>query len=153
MPVPKEFLSLKIGEILVRKGWLKQEHCDKALQIQKKEEERPLIGKILLENGYVGSKQLYQGLALQHDMTFLDLDLVTIPEEVLRLVPHDVVRTHQVLPLVRQNDVLLIAIGNPKNIRAETEVRRFVRDSEVRNVLVCPDMLQEAILKYYGPLS
>ena len=147
----KEFLELKIGEILVRKEWLNQEHLEKCLQIQK--EDGRMIGQILVDNGHIGTKKLYQGLALQHNMTFLDLNLVTIPEETLQLIPNRVAHVCRFLPLIQRNALLLIAIADPKDIRAETEARRFVGHCEVRNVLVCPDDLTAALQKYYGPSS
>lgn len=55
----------RIGEILVEKGYLKQQHLDEGLAAQTRPGEKRLIGQILISRGYVKPAHIKIGLALQ----------------------------------------------------------------------------------------
>ncbi|MBI4860798.1 MAG: hypothetical protein HY815_11130 [Candidatus Riflebacteria bacterium] len=63
----------RIGEILVRRGWVKKEEIDYALGLQK-ESGVKRVGEILLGLGWLTAEQLSRAIAEQFQLEFLDLE-------------------------------------------------------------------------------
>jgi hypothetical protein len=55
----------RLGEILVKSGKLRQDHLDAVLQLHRKNAGLKKIGALLVENGFVSPKDLFNGLKLQ----------------------------------------------------------------------------------------
>ena len=147
----KKETPLRVGEILVRGSGLKWKQLETALEIQ--EETGAILGKILVEKGFVSRHDLYKALAVQFRMPFVDFHDVVISGEALRLVPKDVVYVHRFMPLGKKEGFFLIAVSDPKNVRAEEEVRKVIQGTEIARALACPEDIDQALLQYYGPLS
>jgi len=65
---------LRIGEILIKNGFLTQKQLDNALNIQKKQkDERKKLGEILIQSGVIKEEDLLESLAIQIDTTFLPM--------------------------------------------------------------------------------
>ena len=65
---------LRIGEILIKNGFLTKEQLDNALNIQKKQkDERKKLGEILIQSGVIKEEDLLESLAIQIDTTFLPM--------------------------------------------------------------------------------
>ena len=93
----KEASILYLGEILIRNQWVSWEAIGKALFLQREDDR--MLGDILLENNWVETNNLYQALAIQHNMPFVDLNQFTIPLEALKLVPRHIALERRILPL------------------------------------------------------
>jgi hypothetical protein len=55
----------RLGEMLVKSGFLTREHLEKALILFRKEAGLKKIGAVLVENGFVSPKNLFAGLKTQ----------------------------------------------------------------------------------------
>lgn len=152
--VKKGFLNqsqgdvLFLGEILIRNGWISWEHLAEALEIQ--QEDGRMLGEILLDKGFVEKRNLYGALAIQAKMPFVNLKELTVPHEVIESVSKKIVYENHVLPLMKRNNIFLVAISNPKDLRAGEVLKEIARDHEIRYALACPEDLDEAIRRYYG---
>lgn len=78
-----------------------------------------------------------------------DLDTMTIPAAVLKLVPEVVVREHKVLPLSFDGETIVLASVNADNI-ALADRLGFLLAKNVRLVPVPLDKLTRAIKRYFG---
>lgn len=74
------------------------------------------LGVILLERGLVSEEDLGQILADILDLPFVRLSRITIPEDLLRLVPEVVARKQRFVAYFRNEDGLHVATSDPANI-------------------------------------
>ncbi len=144
-----ESRSLCLGEILIKNGWLSWENLERGLEIQR--ENGSMLGEVLVKKGFVSNLNLYRGLAIQWGRPFVSFDKISIPASAIEAIPKHLVREYAIMPLLKKDGVLLIAVSNPHNINPELEIKKNVPDHEIRFVIAEPADLQAAILRYYGP--
>lgn len=144
----KEGSILFLGEILVRNKWISWEALEGALEIQRESGKR--LGDILLERNFVSKIDLYNALAIQHNIPFVKLDEFSAQPEALRLVPARIAIDQRILPLLRKDHVFVIAIGDPMQIVPQDDLRLAIEpECKVHFVLACPEHLDIALRRYY----
>ena len=62
--------EMRLGELLLKKGWISKEDLEEALVEQEKSGK--LLGRILINKGLIDEKQLYQALAEQDGVEFVE---------------------------------------------------------------------------------
>jgi hypothetical protein len=99
----------KIGEILVARGVVTAQDVDDALADQSAGDPSRL-GDILIAAGKLTPRQLAQGLAEQAGVPYTELPQLT--SAVLESVPLEFQRTHKLVPIRIEGDVLSIAMAD-----------------------------------------
>ena len=74
----------RIGQILLSKGEIDENQLDKALEIQKNNGD--VIGSILIQEGFITRDQLYKHLESQIGVSYINLEGIEVPEEIISLV-------------------------------------------------------------------
>ena len=143
---PAQMLSL--GELLVRNGWMSWDQLKEALAIQKKTGE--ILGAICITHGFVTPKDMYRALAIQANMAFIDFKKITVGEDVLGLIPKKFALDHRMMPVIKKNNAMLIAVSNPSDINCESELQKMIPDTKIHTGISCPEDIDEAIKRYYG---
>jgi type IV pilus assembly protein PilB len=136
-----------LGEILVRLGFCKPEHVQKALDYQQKN--GGLIGEALVQLKVIDGVQLAKGLAKQNAVPFVNLSKGTIPPETLALVSREVAQEHGVVPVKAGPEGLILAAGQPLDPFVLDNLR-FALNREVSWALATPEDFQAAMARYYG---
>jgi type IV pilus assembly protein PilB len=144
----KSLQVLHLGEILIKHKWLNWDQLSECLHIQ--QESGGVIGKILLAKRYITEKNLYHALAIQYDRTFVDLDKVQIDPQVIQKIPKPLAKEFGFMPLLFKTPYLFIAVSDPLDTRAETEVQKIFQGSEVRSGISGPADIRKALDRYYG---
>ncbi len=91
-----------------------------------------------------------QALASQLGFSYVDLDDMTPEDDILDMVPRNVVRKHGFIPLFIDDDQLLIASVDQPEHELEEELRlRY--GVPIRPVIATPRSIKQAIAKYYAP--
>ena len=154
----------KLGELLCEKSYLDQLRLESALAEQKVEHRR--LGQILLDLGYITEAQLNEALALQAGIERIDLTDVSISNEILTLIPAELVSKYNVLPLrfdkrnhaensaakqssQNNNKLLAVAMTDPFQPQVLEDLR-LVSGYPVRRYYADPKELENAIMKFYG---
>jgi type II secretory ATPase GspE/PulE/Tfp pilus assembly ATPase PilB-like protein len=145
----------KLGELLCEKSYLDELRLESALAEQKVEHRK--LGEILLKLGYVTQAQLNEALALQAGIERIDLTDVSISNEILTLIPAELVSKYNVLPLrfdKRNNGngsgkLLAVAMMDPFQPQVLEDLR-LVSGYPVRRYYADPKELENAIMKFYG---
>ena len=119
----------RLGEILYKKGYVGKEKLIAAIKKGKKERKR--LGEVLIADGVATEEQVYKALARQFGFDFVDLDSVEIPSDVTKLVPEDLVKKHQIIPLSQDNGELRIVIKDPMDLDT-LDLLRFRLNMEIR---------------------
>lgn len=108
---------IRVGEILKERGLIDDVQLSSALEIQGKW--GVPLGEVLVRLGLVREDQLLSVLAQQSGAPFVHIGDRLIDDEVLRLLPEDLVRNHNVLPLRVStrtvNPFLLVATPPPSD--------------------------------------
>ncbi|HEY4329852.1 MAG TPA: ATPase, T2SS/T4P/T4SS family [Phycisphaerae bacterium] len=104
----------EITDILVDVGALKPADAEKALQ-ESSRSRRPLH-EVILDLKMATEEEVTKALAYQYDMEYIDLDKSMMAASNFSLIPPDLIKKHQVLPLDKKDGVLRIVIGDPTDI-------------------------------------
>ena len=140
---------LPLGSLLVREGLITLEQLELALLDQ--EHARRRLGEILVDLGWVTSRDIAWALSQQYEMDFVDLAQGKIDEELARLLPAELARRYQALPVrLLPGGVLLMAIADPTDVGACDELRAAM-PAPIRLAVADWIELQRAIAEIHGP--
>ena len=81
----------------------------------------------LVSDGVVTEGQVASARAAQLGLPFVDLSEYPVDSAAVALVPMQLLRRHRVLPIGRDNDKLLLAMADPRDVLAIDDVRAAVR--------------------------
>ena len=137
----------KIGELLCDRSYLGETDLQTALFRQQDDQRK--IGQILLDSGFVSKTQISETLASQAGIDKVELDDITIPQEVLAAIPAEMVSKYNVLPIGRTNGRIDIAMIDPFQ-RQAIESLRLVTGCSIRRYYGSPIEMERAIMKFYG---
>jgi len=132
----------KLGEILYKAGIVKKESLIKAIKASKTENKR--LGQVLLELNLIDEETLTKAIAKQFGLKYVNLERANIPPEAMKLVPEDLVKRHNVLPLGMNNGKLRLVISDPLNLDAMDAVR-FRLNKELECYLASPSKIRSYI--------
>lgn len=143
---PAQMLSL--GEILVRHGWMSWDQLKEALATQKRTGQ--ILGEICIVSGFVTPKDMYRALAIQANMAFIDFKKIRVGEDVIGLIPKKFAYDHRMMPVIKKNNAMLIAISNPADVNCESELQKLIPDTQIHTGIASPEDIDEALKHYYG---
>ena len=139
-------MSNKIGELLLKNNVITRQQLDEALAVQKQTGGR--IGSILLKQGVITEKQLLQFLSEQFNVPAIKLSEFKIDPELLKLIPAEVVRKYNIMPLALKNSTLIVAMVDPTNIFAIDDIK-FLTGYRVEPMIASENAIMNAIETYY----
>ena len=103
----------------------------------------------LLEKGFIKEEPLYDMLADEFGMTFVDLTTATIDSQALVGMPQKLVHRRNILPIARQNGTLVVATGDPYDAYALDELSTLT-GLTVQPVLGSPREISRLIKQHFG---
>lgn len=136
----------KLGEILVQAGVVTQADVEAALGRQRRFGGR--LATNLLAMGCADERTLALFLSREQGVPCVVLSRSAIPLSILKILPVEVARKNQALPVFKDNRELFVAMGNPKSIAALDELR-FVTGARVVEHVALLGPLTEAIDEAY----
>lgn len=117
----------KLYDILAEKGFI--DEAKNAISEAQQKITGELIGKTLIDLGFVSSIEVAKGLAEQSGLPFFDLKEYNINEEALKKVPIDLADKNGFIPLDIVDSRLTIGVINPYNISAMDSITRLIGHS------------------------
>jgi len=136
-----------IGDILLREKVVTPKQLEEAKTEIRKHGGR--LGNTLAKLGYVEESQLVGFLSRQYGVPSISLDEVDITNDVLKLIPKDVAERHNVVPINRQGNSLIVAMADPSNIYAMDDIK-FLTGFNVEVVVSTESAIRSALDKYYA---
>lgn len=140
----------RIGELLLEEGLITPEQLRRALDEQRGSTEK--LGAILVRLGHLSEEQLVSVLSRQYGIGTVNLAKHRPDPEVLSLLPSELARRHQVLPLALEGKTLVLGTADPTNVLAIDDVR-FLTGFQVRPVLATPSAVRQTIERWYDRAS
>ena len=83
---------------------------------------KPFVS-LLVENRLVASQQIAEAAMHEFGEPLVDIDMVDIDPEVVKLVKKELIIKHHALPVFRRGKRLVVAVSNPTNILALDEIK------------------------------
>ncbi|MDH4570702.1 type IV-A pilus assembly ATPase PilB [Pseudomonas sp. BN414] len=111
----------------------------------------PLI-TYLVQNKLLKSRDLAEMASEQFGVAFLDLGNIDREAQPKDLVSEKLIRQHRALPLWRRGNKLFVAISDPTNHQAVTDIQ-FSTGLNTEAILVEDDKLGDAIEKFFDSAS
>jgi type IV pilus assembly protein PilB len=141
----------QLGQILVGKGVISDDQLRIALQEQGKTHQP--LGRLLVRLGFLSEATIRDVLSENLGQESVDLASIIVDPKALSLIPKDVARRYQLLPLSVDMiaNILTLAVADPDNIIALDQVRALLKD-EYRLItqLASESDILRAIDQYYG---
>ena len=103
------------------------------------------LEEVLVSKGVADPKDIYRVKAEYLGVRFVDLDQTDIDEEVVNLLPMDIIERLNVIPIARtrSGEGLVIAMPDPADILSVDEVKRGAK-TEIEPVQGVPAQIQAA---------
>lgn len=137
----------RLGDLLIAAGTITPEELDMGLQRQKETKER--LGAALISAGIITEAELIEVLRLQLGIEYIDLSKTTIPISMAQVVPKNIAKQFQVVPVRMERDELYLAMSDPMNFYAIEEVKKAVR-KKIVPMIATTEGVEHAILVLYG---
>jgi type IV pilus assembly protein PilB len=138
--------SARLGELLVREKLITPMQLRRAMEEQRGQGGR--LGHALTKMGYLDENALTSFLAKQYGVPSINLADFEIDPEVLKLIPKEVANRHQVIPINRSGNTLMVAMADPSNIYAIDDLK-FVTSYNIDVVVASETAIADALEKYY----
>ena len=143
--------QLPLGQSLLARGVISQDQLNIALTEQRKF--KSPLGKILVQLGFVTEATIRDTLSESLGQVAIDLSNTIIDHNALALVPKDIARRYQVLPVDydKQAKKLLLAVADPSNVVALDQIRALIKDDvRIEQVLARESDISIGIEQHYG---
>ena len=90
---------------------------------------------------FISEQDYLQVLANEYGMEVIDLNNYDIPEEVLASLTPDIVNTYNVIPVMRHDDILTVAMSDPSDMDT-LDALRYLLGCDVDAVIAPQDQIQ-----------
>ncbi len=137
----------KLGELLLRRGYVTKEQLQDALEEQARTGER--LGQVLLRRGYLKEEDLVRALATQQQAEVVKLSDVEPDPEAVALVDDRFARKHRVFPYRIEGHRLYVAMANPGDLKLIDELR-YMTGREIVPQLASDSEILQALNRALG---
>lgn len=136
-----------IGDLLLEAKVITGEQLNEAREAQKNAPGD--LGQIMIDLGFADAKQVMQARARLMNIQFVDLGNQKIDPNAISAVPEQVVRRHNVVPVMKNGNRLMVAMGDTQNIKAMDDLRVVTRGLQIVPALALPEAIEDAINRHY----
>jgi len=143
-------MSVRLGELLTKAGLISQEQLKESLRVQK--ETGGKLGETLIKLGFVSEEDITECLSQQFGVPSINLAHFEIDPSVIKLIPADVARKYNILPVNKTGATITIAMADPTNVFAMDDIK-FMTGYNVEPVVASELGIKAAIDNYYGSTS
>ena len=132
----------RLGDILQDRGLLSSEQLQKALEMQRQTGER--LGEAVVKLGYVTPDQIADALSHHLGIPRADLTRQYISNQVVALVPEELIKGYNVLPIDLNENRLRVAMVDPLNIMAIDDLQAAA-GCMIEPLIATSEEIQEAL--------
>ena len=139
-------MNERIGELLVKENLLSADQLDQAREQATTKGQR--LGAQITQLGFLDEQELTEFVAKQYGVPSIHLAEFEIDSEVVQLIPEDVARKHNVVPVNRAGSTLILATADPSNIFALDDIK-FLTGYNIQPVVASEEAIRNSIETYY----
>jgi len=130
--------------MLIERGLITQEQLDQALEAQKQSTQ--MIGEILVDLGFVQRQPVYEALAEQLRVPFVNLATDAPDPKVVGLLDKETAKRLKALPFARGDGTIRVAMAEPEDVMAHDDLKMRLQVA-IEPLLADPADLARAIDK------
>jgi type II secretion system protein E len=139
--------SILIGQLLIDEGIITPEQLEIGLREQKKTGD--FICSTLVKLGFAAEEKIFTVLSGKLKVPYVKLKDKDIEPLIIQKVPAKFANHYKIIPLEFKDNVLMIAMTDPLDIRTLDDIRLLL-GLEIKGAFASEPQIQEAIRKYYG---
>ncbi len=140
-------MSVRLGEVLVRKGHITVEQLKEGIRYQREHGGR--LGSALIKLGYTTDQIVATALSQHYGMPAVDLATTEIDPQCMNLIPVETAIRYQVFPLRKVGNTLTVAVADPTDVMVLDEIK-FMTGFRVEPVVAPESAVRQAIEQYFG---
>src|SRR3989441_6349342 len=142
---PLASIGRRLGELLTSYQLITNEQLGRALAEQNRSKDK--LGAILVRMGAISEDQLVEFLARQYKLNIIEIPDVLDPE-ILRLVPAELTRKYELVPVQRSGNSLIVAMADPTNLAAVDDIA-FLTSLHIIPGIAPPSRIRRAVEEAY----
>ena len=135
----------RLGDLLIEAGVITPEQLEYALTNKSRDEK---LGDFLIRENFLTEQRLIEFLEIQLGIPHINLNQYTIDPDLLHLVPAELAKRANLMPIRRDKNKLFIAMADPMDYFAIEEVR-MATGCQIETSIAAKDDLYRTITKYY----
>ncbi len=133
--------------LLGQRGVISEDQAEAAIAYQRANPGQP--ARMLVRSGVISEDELVAQLQKAYSLPALDLSSIEPTEEALAIIPIELARRHEVLPIGLGSTQMTVAIADPSNVVALRAIK-LRAGCDLRLMLAPALSLQRAIDHYYN---
>ncbi len=137
----------RLGELLLEVGLITSEQLAEALENQRETHVR--LGKVLINLGFVTERDVIRVLKSQLGFKYMDLEKIVISRETARLIPEAMAQRYKVIPVMKTETGIILAMVDPLNVYAIDDVR-LATGLHVEPVIATETAIDNAIARHFA---
>lgn len=115
--------------MLVKNGIITESQLSEALALQHEQSKR--LGELLIELGYIRTKDLIWMLSEQAALPFVELRPEMLDAELINSFPEKLLYDNHILPLYTTNEALYVALGDPTDTAVVDKIKVLAKKEVV----------------------
>jgi type IV pilus assembly protein PilB len=139
-------MSRQLADLLLKEKIISQPQFDEAVEAAKTGKSHV---RLLIEKKYVSETKLLYFLSQKFGLPSINLVKFEIDPAVIRLVPPELVKKFQIIPIQANKGTVVVAVADPSNLSVLDDIK-FRLKMNVEAVLTSYSAFDGAIGKYYG---
>lgn len=137
----------RLGDLLVEAGKITENQLQDALKKQKVFGKR--LGEILIEADYIKEEDIIDVLEIQLGLQRVYLDFIDFDLKVVKIVPENLARKYNLVPISIKDNKINVAMSDPLNIFAQDDVK-VASGYEVNPMIAAEAEIKKTIDKLYS---
>lgn len=143
----EELSKESLEEVLVRIGLIDAEQMQEISEVARQGDKK--IEEALVEEGAISPRDLARALSIQLKVPLIDLKRHTISPEMMKLIPEELARKYNVLPLDIIGNSLALVMADTTDVGTIGDIA-VVTKRRIEPMMGFPDEIREAIDRNYG---
>ena len=141
---------LSLGDVLIRENFITPQDFERVKKYQR--EKGGTLSEVVVKLGLVSEEDVVIGLAKQLGLPHMKLSNYKLDEEVMGILPEQVVKKYRVVPLSKSGNTLTVATADPLNVLLIDNLK--ARTSYNIQTIVCrPSEISQVIEQYYSEMA
>ena len=140
-------VSDPFSKILISEGIVSAEQLAEAARVSGTSGTK--VHDEVIKLGYAPPDKVMDALGKAYRLKVVDLTGMTVPQDVIELLPESVARENSIFPLAEMGSALRLATSDPTDMELQEKLR-FILNRDVEMSLAPRQQIVEAINRHYG---
>jgi type IV pilus assembly protein PilB len=139
-------MAKKLGDVLLDGGLITADQLQRATSEQK--QSGGMLAPTLVKLGFMGESELLDFLSKQYGVPAVDPGKLDVDQEVIDLIPSNIVQKYKIVPVSLDGQTLTIAMVDPSNLFAVDDIR-FLTRKNIRVTVASETAIKQSMDRFY----